>query len=46
MQIFTRIVAALILTAFDSKYIIHESFIDDLWAQRSDEVHICKDNDC
>lgn len=29
-QIFTWIVAALILTTFNSKYIIHESFIDDL----------------
>lgn len=32
----------LMRTAFDPKYIIDESFIDDLWAQRSDEVHICK----
>lgn len=37
--------AALVPTTFDSKYIIHESFIDDLWTQRSDIVHICKDND-
>lgn len=27
-------------TAFNSKYIIHQSFIDDLRAQRRDEVHI------
>lgn len=37
--------AALVPTTFDSKYIIHKSFIDNLWTQRSDVVHICKDND-
>lgn len=50
MQIFTLNTvnsppAALIPTTFDSKYIIHESFIDNLWTQRSNIVHICKDND-
>lgn len=29
-------------TTFDSKYVIHESFIDDLRAQRGHIVHICK----
>ncbi len=34
---------ALMLTTFYSKYIIHESLIDNLWAQRSYKIHICKD---
>lgn len=36
--------AALIHTTFDSEYIIHESFINHLRAQRRDKVHICKEN--
>lgn len=41
-MLFSDLADRLVLTTFDSKYIIHESFIDNLWAQRSDKVHICK----
>lgn len=32
-------------TTFDSKDVINKSFVDNLWAQRSNKVHICNDND-
>lgn len=37
------ILDSFIPTTFDPEYVIYESFINDLWAQRSDIVHICDD---